>query len=58
MLAIGVTRRIDPLGRVTIPKEFRKYFQIKPEDMVEIIGTENGILIRVPNMIVTRKDEE
>lgn len=57
MVVVGVTRHIDPLGRVTIPKEFRDLFHLRPEDTVEILGTEEGILLRVPDVVVIRKDE-
>ena len=43
----GVVRRLDLLGRVVIPKEYRKMLKIKPGDPLEIIAMENGdILIR------------
>ena len=53
---IGITRNIDDLGRVTIPKEYRKFFKMAERQRVEILATEEGILIRVPDRAVTRKD--
>ena len=50
MVVVGVTRRIDDLGRITIPSEIRKTYQLDKNDPVEIIGTEDGILLRVPNI--------
>ena len=54
MVVVGVTRRIDDLGRITIPSEIRKTYQLDKNDPVEIIGTEDGILLRVePGKIAT-----
>ena len=62
MVVVGVTRRIDDLGRITIPSEIRKTYQLDKNDPVEIIGTEDGILLRVPNNLKPEKpideDEE
>lgn len=55
MVVVGVTRRVDDLGRVTIPAEIRKTYQLNKNDMVEIIGTSEGILLRVPGIEVVRK---
>ena len=38
MVVVGVTRRVDDLGRVTIPAEIRKTYQLNKNDMVEIRG--------------------
>ncbi len=56
MVVVGVTRRVDDLGRVTIPAEIRKTYQLNKNDMVEIIGTSEGILLRVPGIEVIRKN--
>jgi len=58
MVVVGVTRRIDDLGRITIPSEIRKTYQLDKNDSVEIIGTEDGILLRVPNIRITKLNEE
>ena len=42
------TRKIDDLGRVVIPAEMRKYYGLDAYSRVEIIPTENGVLI-LPN---------
>ncbi|CEN78116.1 AbrB/MazE/SpoVT family DNA-binding domain-containing protein [Paraclostridium sordellii] len=39
----GIIRNIDSLGRVVIPKEFRKMLNIKENDPVEI-SCENGYI--------------
>ena len=39
----GIIRRIDDLGRIAIPKEIRKQFEIHDGDPLEIITDNNGI---------------
>ncbi|CEN87311.1 AbrB/MazE/SpoVT family DNA-binding domain-containing protein [Paraclostridium sordellii] len=39
----GIVRNIDSLGRIVIPKEFRKMLNINENDPVEIL-CENGII--------------
>ena len=58
MVVVGVTRRIDDLGRITIPSEIRKTYQLEKNDPVEIIGTGDGILLRVPNILITKSNDE
>lgn len=43
MKATGVTRPIDTLGRVVIPKELRRQLNWKEGDRVEFF-TENGLI--------------
>lgn len=42
----GLTRRLDNLGRVTLPKEFRNELNIKDISKVEIFMVQDGIFIR------------
>ena len=35
---VGIIRRLDDLGRITLPKEYRTYLGIKPTDKVEMIA--------------------
>lgn len=46
MKQVGVIKELESLGRLVIPKEFRKAYGI--ENVVEIIPTDEGILIRSP----------
>lgn len=46
MKATGMVRRVDPLGRVCLPKELRKVYRIAEGDPVEVFTTEQGILLR------------
>ena len=36
MRAIGVVRKVDPLGMIAIPKEVRKIFEIEEGTALEI----------------------
>lgn len=42
---IGIRRNLDELGRITLPKEYRKALGITERDLVEIQAYGNGILI-------------
>lgn len=56
MTQIGIVRKVDSLGRVTLPKELRRVFQLNQNDEIEILATDEGILLRVPNIEVRRVD--
>lgn len=45
MKAIGITRRIDELGRIVIPKEIRRTCHIDCGDPIEIYLGEDGEII-------------
>jgi transcriptional pleiotropic regulator of transition state genes len=49
MKATGVTRAVDPLGRVCIPIELRRTFDINIGDSMEIFTNDEGIFIRKYN---------
>ena len=42
----GVIRKIDELGRITLPKEFRDTLELKEKDGVEIFLLKDGFYIR------------
>ena len=46
MKATGIVRPIDSLGRVVIPKENRKVFQIKNKDAMEIFVDSDMIILK------------
>ena len=46
MTNFAIKRSIDKLGRVVIPKDIRKYYNINVGDALEIIAADNGILIK------------
>ena len=45
MKATGITRRIDDLGRVVIPKEIRRSLRIREGDAFDLFIGENGEVI-------------
>lgn len=48
MTNIGIIRKVDSLGRVVIPKEYRKIFGMETNQIIEIIATTEGLVIRNP----------
>ena len=46
MRATGVVRKVDPLGRIVIPKEVRKIFEIEEGTALEIYTSENTIVLK------------
>lgn len=45
MKATGIVRKIDDLGRVVLPKEIRRSFDIKEGEALEIFTTENNQIV-------------
>ena len=56
MSKIGVLKEFDKLGRIVIPKELRTRFGLG--GMVEIVPTEDGVLLRSPEYVLTKKEIE
>ena len=42
----GMTRPVDELGRIVIPKEMRDSLDIRPQDRMEFWMTEEGMVLR------------
>lgn len=42
----GIVRNLDPVGRIVIPKEFRRTLDIQPGDPIEIILKGEEITLR------------
>lgn len=57
MKTIELVRRVDDLGRVVIPKELRRVLQIREGDPLELLLTEEGILLKKYQPIKTILDE-
>ena len=55
MSEIGVIKEIDNLGRIVIPKEMRMRYSFERE--VELILTEDGVLIRSPKYKLIEREE-
>ena len=51
----GIIKEIDKLGRLVIPKEFRE--RLKLEDSVEVLLTNEGVLIRNPEYVLVKKED-
>ena len=45
MKATGIVRRMDPLGRIVLPKEICRTFGINPGDPMEIFTDDGGHVI-------------
>lgn len=43
--AIGITRKIDPLGRITIPVELRRSLGLQDNNLVEILVADEDIVM-------------
>ena len=56
MTNIGIVRKVDSLGRVTLPKELRRVFCLDKDSQIEILATDQRILLRVPNNEIKRTD--
>ena len=41
----GIVRKLDMLGRIVIPREYRKLHKIKESDPLEIIATDGGDIV-------------
>lgn len=46
MSAVGIVRKLDELGRLCIPKEFRDQLGLADRAPVEILATADGVLVR------------
>ncbi len=44
MKATGIVRKVDDLGRIVIPKELRKTFDIEKDDSLEIF-VDGGLIV-------------
>ena len=49
---VGFTRKIDNLGRIVIPREYRKILNIKDYDLINITLNNNKIVLKKQNNII------
>ncbi len=56
MRKFGITRRVDELGRIVIPKSIRTNFKIHHGDVLEIFIQDNKIVLQKFNMIGNLND--
>ena len=57
MKKTGITRKLDDLGRVVIPKEIRNNYKIEEGDPVEFYLNDNEIIIQKPSPLKGLDDE-
>lgn len=57
MKKTGVTRKLDELGRIVIPKEIRNNFKIEEGDQIEFYLDNNEIIIKKPSPLKGLDDE-
>lgn len=57
MKKTGVTRKLDELGRIVIPKEIRNNFKIEEGDQIEFYLNNNEITIKKPSPLNGLDDE-
>lgn len=46
MKAIGIVRKVDELGRIVLPMELRRTFNINKEDPLEIFVDDDAIVLK------------
>ncbi len=56
MELLGIIKEFDKLGRIVIPKEMRNALKLNKQ--VEIIITNEGILLRSPEYILVKRKRE
>ena len=44
--ATGIVRRIDELGRIVLPKELRRTYDIGPGDHMEVYTDDDSIILK------------
>ena len=57
MKSTGITRRIDDLGRIVIPKEIRKNLKIKENEVLEIFINNDEKKLLQDNYNLISKEE-
>ena len=53
---VGIRKEIDKLGRICIPKEFRRLFNLENE--VELQITKEGILLKNPEYVLVKREKQ
>ena len=54
-MILGIEKKVDDLGRVTIPKEFREFYHL--DKKVTLVETEKGLLITNPQYVMVAIEE-
>ena len=45
-MSLGITRKIDELGRIVVPKELRNTMNLKEGSLMEITANEDSIVMK------------
>ena len=56
MQSTGIVRKLDSLGRITLPMELRKSFDIGEREPLEIFTEEDKIIIKKYNPVISLQD--
>lgn len=51
-MILGMQKKMDSLGRITIPKEYRDFFHLIEGEYVSVTATKEGIFISNPKYTV------
>lgn len=55
---VGMMRKVDNLGRIVIPKEYRDFYHLNHNDEVFIVDTPQGLLITNHKYKVVKTEEQ
>ena len=56
-MRVGMLKKVDNLGRITIPKEYREFYHLNERDVVCLVDTDKGVLITNPKFKVVEVSE-
>ncbi len=57
-MEVGILRKIDELGRVTLPKEYRDFYHLDTGTTICILATTEGVLVTNPKYKVIEIQEK
>ena len=57
-MSVGIIRKMDNLGRIVIPKEYRDFYHLDKNEEVCLIDTKEGLLITNPKYKVVEVKKE
>ena len=57
-MGLEVIRQMDKLGRICIPKDFRKSFDITKDTRLLLVMTDEGILLKKRELQITEEKKK
>lgn len=57
-MRVGMLIKVDNLGRIVIPKEYREFYHMEKNGKVCLIDTVDGLLITNPKYKVVEIEQE